>query len=116
MKHTIAKQKTWKAMPAAAEKPLQLPVPLMARLIELAAFDAGQIGGYTLSGATHAIPGVDQEYLIERDCINNTFSVTAYRWSPNRIGYSCTKGRDCRKTWQSTQKRLATRSKSLCIK
>ncbi|MDB5117459.1 MAG: hypothetical protein JWQ79_2951, partial [Mucilaginibacter sp.] len=49
MKHTITKRKSWKAMLAAAEKPVQLPVAhdaLTARLIELAGFEAYQIGGY----------------------------------------------------------------------
>jgi 2-methylisocitrate lyase-like PEP mutase family enzyme len=69
MKHTIAKRKTWKAMLAAADKPVQLPVAhdaLTARLIELAGFDAYQIGGYALSGATHAIPDVDLEKFGEK--------------------------------------------------
>lgn len=45
MKHTITKRKTWKAMLAAADKPVQLPVAhdaLTSRLIELAGFDAYQ--------------------------------------------------------------------------
>lgn len=69
MKHTITKRKTWKAMLAGAEKPVQLPVAhdaLTARLIELAGFDAYQIGGYALSGATHAIPDVDLEKFGEK--------------------------------------------------
>ncbi|NOW96418.1 oxaloacetate decarboxylase [Mucilaginibacter sp. SG564] len=69
MKHTIAKRKSWKAMLAAADKPVQLPVAhdaLTARLIELAGFDAYQIGGYALSGATHAIPDVDLEKFGEK--------------------------------------------------
>lgn len=69
MKHTITKRKSWKAMLAAAEKPVQLPVAhdaLTARLIELAGFDAYQIGGYALSGATHAIPDVDLEKFGEK--------------------------------------------------
>jgi 2-methylisocitrate lyase-like PEP mutase family enzyme len=69
MKHTITKRKSWKAMLAAADKPVQLPVAhdaLSARLIELAGFDAYQIGGYALSGATHAIPDVDLEKFGEK--------------------------------------------------
>jgi 2-methylisocitrate lyase-like PEP mutase family enzyme len=69
MKHTNTKRKSWKAMLAAADKPVQLPVAhdaLTARLIELAGFDAYQIGGYALSGATHAIPDVDLEKFGEK--------------------------------------------------
>jgi len=69
MKHTITKRKTWKAMLAAAEKPVQLPVAhdaLTARLIEMTAFEAYQIGGYALSGASHAIPDVDLEKFGEK--------------------------------------------------
>jgi len=69
MKHTITKRKSWKAMLAAADKPVQLPVAhdaLTARLIELVGFDAYQIGGYALSGATHAIPDVDLEKFGEK--------------------------------------------------
>ena len=69
MKHTITKRKSWKAMLASADKPLQLPVAhdaLTARLIELAGFEAYQIGGYALSGATHAIPDVDLEKFGEK--------------------------------------------------
>ena len=56
-------------MLAAAKGPVQLPVAhdaLTARLIELAGFDAYQIGGYALSGATHAIPDVDLEKFGEK--------------------------------------------------
>lgn len=56
-------------MLAGADKPVQLPVAhdaLTARLIELAGFDAYQIGGYALSGATHAIPDVDLEKFGEK--------------------------------------------------
>lgn len=56
-------------MLAASDKPVQLPVAhdaLTARLIELAGFDAYQIGGYALSGATHAIPDVDLEKFGEK--------------------------------------------------
>jgi 2-methylisocitrate lyase-like PEP mutase family enzyme len=69
MKHTITKRQSWKAMLASAKKPVQLPVAhdaLTARLIELAGFDAYQIGGYALSGATHAIPDVDLEKFGEK--------------------------------------------------
>jgi 2-methylisocitrate lyase-like PEP mutase family enzyme len=69
MKHTITKRKSWKAMLKEATKPVQLPVAhdaLTARLIELAGFDAYQIGGYALSGATHAIPDVDLEKFGEK--------------------------------------------------
>jgi len=69
MKHTITKRKSWKDMLADADKPVQLPVAhdaLTARLIELAGFDAYQIGGYALSGATHAIPDVDLEKFGEK--------------------------------------------------
>lgn len=69
MKHTISKRKSWKAMLAAADEPVQLPVAhdaLTARLIELAGFEAYQIGGYALSGATHAIPDVDLEKFGEK--------------------------------------------------
>lgn len=69
MKHTITQRKSWKAMLADADKPVQLPVAhdaLTARLIELAGFDAYQIGGYALSGATHAIPDVDLEKFGEK--------------------------------------------------
>lgn len=53
----------------AANKPVQLPVAhdaLTARLIEMAGFDAYQIGGYALSGASHAIPDVDLEKFGEK--------------------------------------------------
>ncbi|HEY4198462.1 MAG TPA: isocitrate lyase/phosphoenolpyruvate mutase family protein [Mucilaginibacter sp.] len=69
MKHTITKRKSWKAMLHAAEKPVQLPVAhdaLTARLIEQAGFDAYQIGGYALSGASHAMPDVDLEKFGEK--------------------------------------------------
>ncbi len=69
MKHTITKRKSWKAMLASSDEPVQLPVAhdaLTARLIELAGFDAYQIGGYALSGATHAIPDVDLEKFGEK--------------------------------------------------
>jgi 2-methylisocitrate lyase-like PEP mutase family enzyme len=69
MKHAITKRKSWKAMLAAADQPVLLPVAhdaLTARLIELAGFDAYQIGGYALSGATHAIPDVDLEKFGEK--------------------------------------------------
>lgn len=69
MKHRITKRKTWKAMLAEADKPVQLPVAhdaLTARLIEMAGFDAYQIGGYALSGASHAIPDVDLEKFSEK--------------------------------------------------
>jgi len=54
MKHTITKRKTWKAMLAAAEKPVQLPVAhdaLTARLIEMTGFEAYQIGGMSFCGS-----------------------------------------------------------------
>ena len=69
MKNTINKRKSWKNLLAAANKPVQLPVAhdaLTARLIELAGFDAYQIGGYALSGATHPIRDVDLERFGER--------------------------------------------------
>src|ERR1700712_573670 len=69
MNHTITKRKSWKAMLTAAGKPVQLPVAhdaLTARLIELAGFEAYQIGGYALSRATHAIPDVDLEKFGEK--------------------------------------------------
>ena len=53
-----------------AKKPVQLPVAhdaLTARLIELAGFDAYQIGGYALSGASQAIPDVDLEKFGEKN-------------------------------------------------
>lgn len=56
-------------MLAAADGPVQLPVAhdaLTARLIELAGFDAYQIGGYALSGASRAIPDVDLEKFGEK--------------------------------------------------
>lgn len=56
-------------MLADADMPLQLPVAhdaLTAKLIELAGFDAYQIGGYALSGATRAIPDVDLEKFGEK--------------------------------------------------
>jgi len=69
MKHAITKRKSWKAMLTDSAKPVQLPVAhdaLTARLIELAGFDAYQIGGYALSGASHAIPDVDLEKFGEK--------------------------------------------------
>jgi 2-methylisocitrate lyase-like PEP mutase family enzyme len=69
MKHTITKRKSWKQMLKDSTAPVQLPVAhdaLTARLIELAGFDAYQIGGYALSGATHAIPDVDLEKFGEK--------------------------------------------------
>lgn len=56
-------------MLAEARGPVLLPVAhdaLTARLIELAGFEAYQIGGYALSGATHAIPDVDLEKFGEK--------------------------------------------------
>lgn len=56
-------------MLAGSPNPVQLPVAhdaLTARLIELAGFNAYQIGGYALSGATHAIPDVDLEKFGEK--------------------------------------------------
>lgn len=56
-------------MLADAKGPVQLPVAhdaLTARLIELAGFEAYQIGGYALSGASHAIPDVDLEKFGEK--------------------------------------------------
>jgi len=56
-------------MLAEADKPVQLPVAhnaLTARMIELAGFHAYQIGGYALSGSTHAIPDVDLEKFGEK--------------------------------------------------
>jgi len=61
MKHTITKRKSWKATLAAADKPVQLPVAhdaLTARLIELAGFDAYQVGGYALSLSTAQFVGL----------------------------------------------------------
>lgn len=49
--------------------PILLPVAhdaITARLIELAGFEAYQIGGYALSGASHAIPDVDLEKFGEK--------------------------------------------------
>ena len=49
--------------------PILLPVAhdaMTARLIELAGFEAYQIGGYALSGATHAIPDVGLEKFGEK--------------------------------------------------
>jgi 2-methylisocitrate lyase-like PEP mutase family enzyme len=69
MKHTITKRKSWKQMLKDSTAPVQLPVAhdaLTARLIELTGFDAYQIGGYALSGATHAIPDVDLEKFGEK--------------------------------------------------
>lgn len=69
MKHTITKRKSWKQMLKDANGPVQLPVAhdaLTARLIELAGFEAYQIGGYALSGSTHAIPDVDLEKFGEK--------------------------------------------------
>lgn len=69
MKHITTKRKTWKKVLEESTKPLLLPVAhdaLTARLIEMAGFDAYQIGGYALSGATHAIPDVDLEKFGEK--------------------------------------------------
>lgn len=69
MKHTITRRKTWKDILREARKPVQLPVAhdaLTARLIELGGFDAYQIGGYALSGASQAIPDVDLEKFGEK--------------------------------------------------
>jgi len=69
MKHTITKRKSWEAMLREAKQPVQLPVAhdaLTARLIEVAGFDAYQIGGYALSGASHAIPDIDLEKFGEK--------------------------------------------------
>jgi 2-methylisocitrate lyase-like PEP mutase family enzyme len=85
MKHTITKRKSWKAMLAVAEKPVQLPVAhdaLTARLIELAGFEAYQIGGYALSGSTHAIPDVDLEKFGEK-----RFSADWIMQAPRRCLY-----------------------------
>ncbi|HEX3385445.1 MAG TPA: isocitrate lyase/phosphoenolpyruvate mutase family protein, partial [Mucilaginibacter sp.] len=69
MKHITTHRKTWKELLEGSDKPVLLPVAhdaLTARLIELAGFDAYQIGGYALSGATHAIPDVDLEKFGEK--------------------------------------------------
>lgn len=69
MKHITTKRKTWKALLEQSKKPVLLPVAhdaLTARLIEMAGFDAYQVGGYALSGATHAIPDVDLEKFGEK--------------------------------------------------
>lgn len=69
MKHITTKRKTWEQLLQESVKPVLLPVAhdaLTARLIELAGFDAYQIGGYALSGATHAIPDVDLEKFGEK--------------------------------------------------
>jgi 2-methylisocitrate lyase-like PEP mutase family enzyme len=70
MKHITTKRKTWKKLLEESQKPILLPVAhdaLTARLIEMAGFDAYQIGGYALSGATHAIPDVDLEKFGEKE-------------------------------------------------
>jgi 2-methylisocitrate lyase-like PEP mutase family enzyme len=69
MKHITARRKTWKKLLQESAMPILLPVAhdaLTARLIELAGFEAYQIGGYALSGATHAIPDVDLEKFGEK--------------------------------------------------
>lgn len=69
MKHITTRRKTWKKLLQESSMPILLPVAhdaLTARLIELAGFDAYQIGGYALSGATHAIPDVDLEKFGEK--------------------------------------------------
>ncbi|HWD88609.1 MAG TPA: isocitrate lyase/phosphoenolpyruvate mutase family protein [Mucilaginibacter sp.] len=69
MKHITTQRKTWQELLEGSDKPVLLPVAhdaLTARLIELAGFDAYQIGGYALSGATHAIPDVDLEKFGEK--------------------------------------------------
>lgn len=69
MKHITTHRKTWKKLLQESSMPILLPVAhdaLTARLIELACFDAYQIGGYALSGATHAIPDVDLEKFGEK--------------------------------------------------
>jgi 2-methylisocitrate lyase-like PEP mutase family enzyme len=69
MKHITTKRKTWKQLLKESSKPILLPVAhdaLTARLIELAGFDAYQIGGYALSGSTHAVPDVDLEKFGEK--------------------------------------------------
>lgn len=69
MKHITAKRKTWKELLRENQMPILLPVAhdaLTARLIEMAGFHAYQIGGYALSGATHAVPDVDLEKFGEK--------------------------------------------------
>jgi 2-methylisocitrate lyase-like PEP mutase family enzyme len=69
MKHITTKRKAWKQLLKESNRPILLPVAhdaLTSRLIELAGFDAYQIGGYALSGATHAIPDVDLEKFGEK--------------------------------------------------
>ncbi|HVS90709.1 MAG TPA: isocitrate lyase/PEP mutase family protein [Mucilaginibacter sp.] len=69
MRHITVKRKTWKQLLKESAGPVLLPVAhdaLTARLIELAGFDAFQIGGYALSGATHAVPDVDLEKFGEK--------------------------------------------------
>ncbi|HEY9001381.1 MAG TPA: isocitrate lyase/phosphoenolpyruvate mutase family protein [Mucilaginibacter sp.] len=69
MKHITTRRKTWKKLLQESSMPILLPVAhdaLTARLIELAGFNAYQIGGYALSGATHAIPDVDLEKFGEK--------------------------------------------------
>lgn len=49
MKHATTELKSWKAMLADTNKPVQLPVAhhtFTVRLIELGGFDAYQIDGY----------------------------------------------------------------------
>jgi 2-methylisocitrate lyase-like PEP mutase family enzyme len=69
MKHITTKRKTWKELLKESQMPIQLPVAhdaLTARLIEMAGFNAYQIGGYALSGATYAVPDVDLEKFGEK--------------------------------------------------
>lgn len=69
MRHINVKRKSWKLILEETSKPMLLPVAhdaLTARLIEMAGFDAYQVGGYALSGASHAIPDVDLEKFGEK--------------------------------------------------
>ncbi len=68
MIHTNTKRKSWKEA-LKSQKPLLLPAAhnaLAARLIELAGFEAFQVGGFALIGAMHAVPDLDLEHLGEK--------------------------------------------------
>lgn len=69
MQHITTERKNWKQALKESDGPLLLPAAhdaLTARLIQRLGFTAYQIGGYALSGATHAIPDVDLEKFGEK--------------------------------------------------
>jgi 2-methylisocitrate lyase-like PEP mutase family enzyme len=68
MEHIASERVTWKQA-LKQEKPLLMPVAhdgLSAKLIEMAGFNAVQVGGFAVAGARHGLPDVDLTHFAER--------------------------------------------------